>query len=363
MDNWLYVQSTRIDPSDETSAQYIRLVTDDKFAIDDMYDRIRRYCEFASGQVILDEKGHPLEDYTKPRYLQYLVDMLQMDAKLAQVTVMKEDTSVGSNFGDDGPTARTYPTSVVTVLRNHFDNIGKARDTMFTNTRLFFEPIKSLGFARFNVGNGVIRELPLDVAMKFRLHVTKDVYEDDILLIQLKKQIIEIIDNHIDRNGYVNCAEIANEITADMNGSIKHVDVLGIDGDPELQTMKSVDKGVHAHLLRTSQDDALHVRYRRDAAAHRERDADRPRHRLHHPDVDRATLRRRRDVVEHQLVRSTVGIRQRHLHGIAEVDVVLELDALRHAPRAYVQAWNYAFCQHDTKSLSNTRPRRPDFSG
>ena len=248
MDNWLYVQSTRIDPSDETSAQYIRLVKDDKFAIDDMYDRIRRYCEFASGQVILDEKGHPLEDYTKPRYLQYLVDMLQMDAKLAQVTVMKEDTSVGSNFGDDGPTARTYPTSVVTVLRNHFDNIGKARDTMFTNTRLFFEPIKSLGFASFNVGNGVIRELPLDVAMKFRLHVTKDVYEDDILLIQLKKQIIEIIDNHIDRNGYVNCAEIANEITADMNGSIKHVDVLGIDGDPELQTMKSVDKGVHAHL-------------------------------------------------------------------------------------------------------------------
>ena len=247
MDNWLYAQVTKL-TTDDDSPTYTRLIPDDKLIIDDMYDRIRRYCEFSSGQVILDEDGHPLEDYAKPRYLQYLVDMLQMDAKLAQVTVLKEDTRVGSNFGDDGPTAQTYPTSVVTVLRNHFDIIGKSRNTMFTNTRLFFEPIKSLGFADFNVGNGVIRELPLDVSMKFRLHVSKDVYEDDILLIQLKKQIVEIIDNHIDTNGYVNCAEIANAIKADMNGSIKHVDVLGVDGDPDLQTMKSENKEVHAHL-------------------------------------------------------------------------------------------------------------------
>lgn len=239
MTNWKYVSS---------SGGSVYLVTDDKFVIDPMHDRLRRYCEFSSGQVILDEDGHPLEDYTKERYIQYLVDILQLDAKLAQVTVQREDERVGSDFGDDGPTSNRYPTTVVTVLRNHFDNVGKARDSMFTNTRLFFEPVKSLGFANFNVGNGELRELPLDVTMKFKLHVTKDVYEDDILLIQLKKQIVEIIDDHIDSNGYVNCVEIANDIKAQMGGTIKYVDILGINGDVDLQTMKSDDKEVRPHL-------------------------------------------------------------------------------------------------------------------
>lgn len=239
MDNWKYIAQ---------SEDRIYLVTDDKLVIDPMYDRLRKYCEFSSGQTILDEDGHPLEDYTKDRYIQYLVDILQLDAKLAQVTVQREDERVGSDFGDDGSTSNRYPTTVVTVLRNHFDNVGNARDSMFTNTRLFFEPVKSLGFANFNVGNGELRELPLDVSMKFKLHVTKDVYEDDVLLLQLKKQIIEIIDNHIDNSGYVNCVEIANDIKNQMGGSIKYVDILGIDGDGDLQTMKSDDKEVRPHL-------------------------------------------------------------------------------------------------------------------
>ena len=243
MDNWKIISSY------ETNGTLVHYLTNDEsLEFDSMYDRIKRYCEFSSSQVILDEDGHPLEDYTKDRYLQYTVDMLQLDAKLAQVGVNKEDLRVGSDFTDDGPNANKYPSTVVRVLRTHFDAIGNARDSMFTNTRLFFEPVRSLGYANFSIGNGVIKELPLDVSIKFRLHVTKSVYEDDILLLQLRKQIISLIDEHIDRGGYLNCVDIAKQIVADMSGSIKYVDVLGIDGDPDLQTMKSEDKDVRPHL-------------------------------------------------------------------------------------------------------------------
>jgi hypothetical protein len=74
------------------------------------------------------------------------------------------------------------------------------------------------------------------------------VYEDDILLLQLRKQIVEIVDEHIESGGYVNCAEIANSIMKEMGGSVKYVDILGINGDRELQTMKSVDPAVRPHL-------------------------------------------------------------------------------------------------------------------
>lgn len=225
-----------------------RIVDDSVFTVDQMFDRVRRYCEYSNLQVILDDKGKPLNDFEKPRYKQYLIDMMQLDAKLTQVNIVAEDTNVGSNFGDSGSTVNKYPSTVVTTLRNHFDNVGHARDSMFTNTRLFFEPVRSLGYAEFSVGNGSVRTLPLDIEIQFRLHVTKSVYEDDILLLQLRKQIVEIVDEHIESGGYVNCAEIANSIMKEMGGSVKYVDILGINGDRELQTMKSVDPAVRPHL-------------------------------------------------------------------------------------------------------------------
>ena len=247
MENWkiLGTYETRIDDI-QTNVRY--LTDDESLTMDSLFDRIKRYVEYSNSQTILDDDGHPLEDYDKERYLQYTVDMLQLDAKLAQVGVQKEDLRVGSDFIDDGPNALKYPSTVVRVLRAHFDNIGHARDSMFTNSRLFFEPVRSLGYANFSVGNGIVRELPLDISIAFRLHVTKAVYEDDILLTQLRKQIVSIIDTHIDRGGYLNCVEVAKQIVDEMNGSIKYVDVLGIDGDPDLQTMKSADKDVRPHL-------------------------------------------------------------------------------------------------------------------
>ena len=83
--------------------------------------------------------------------------------------------------------------------------------------------------------------------MKFKLHVTYDAYEDDILLENMRETIIKIIDKAVDA-GYVNCVEIARSIIAETDGAVKYVDVLGIDGDPDLQTMRPVSKNVRPHL-------------------------------------------------------------------------------------------------------------------
>lgn len=233
--------------SDDKTVDYKYIGTDASFDMDLVWGRMHRYLEYSSGQVILDENGQPLSDYEKDRSMVYQVDMTQMDAKLAEVTVKREDTRVGSNFGDDGNMSNSYPNTVVTVLRNHFDTVSTAKNTMFTNTRLFFEPIKSLGYARFNVGDGLIKSLPLDISISFRLHITKSAYDDDILLEQMRKSIIAIIDETISA-GTVNCAEIASKITENMDETVLWVDVLGINGDPDLQTMRCVDEDATPHL-------------------------------------------------------------------------------------------------------------------
>ena len=103
---------------------------------------------------------------------------------------------------------------------------------------------------------------------------------------------------------------------------------------------------VDRDLLGAREDDALHVGDRAQPPADRERDADRPRDRPDHADVDRTMLGRRRDVVEDELVRAAVGVADRHLDGIAEVDVVLELHALRDASVAHVEARYDSLGQH-----------------
>lgn len=247
VDTWklILTKQDNSDPEEPREIPYI--AKDEHLSLKSDYERSHRYWEYSYDQVILNEKGKPLEDYEKDRFIQYTIDMLQMDAKLGRVTTVKEDTTLGSNFGDDGPKAHRYPTTVVSVLRTHFDNVGRARNTMFTNTRLFFEPVKSLGYADFNVGNNEIRELPLDITMKFRLHVTYDAYEDDILLENMRSEIIKIIDRSINE-GYVNCAEIARKIIDETDGAVKYVDILGINGDQDLQTMRPVEKNVRPHL-------------------------------------------------------------------------------------------------------------------
>ena len=85
---------------------------------------------------------------------------------------------------------------------------------------------------------------------------------------------------------------------------------------------------------------------RPDAAAHRKRDEDGFRHPAHDLDHDAAPLVRRRDVVEHDLVRALLVVEAGHFDRVADVDVVLEANALGGAAVADIQAGDDALAEH-----------------
>lgn len=205
---------------------------DSRFDIDIEEARMYRYLVHSGNQYDLDEYGNLQEDpNADSRHIQYMISMLQIDAKHNQVTANSED----------------FIASIVKVLRVHFDNLGNTRNEMFTNTRLFFEAFKSIGYGTFRIGPDVTENLQLDIAVKLRLHVSSATATDESLRDSIYDQIVYIIDTKL-QQGYLNLNEVANQVMTDLAGTVLMVDVLGINGREEIQTLKSLDESVRPHL-------------------------------------------------------------------------------------------------------------------
>ena len=68
----------------------------------------------------------------------------------------------------------------------------------------------------------------------------------------------------------------------------------------------------------------------------------------YHFHVARAVLGARCNIVKNELVHAIGTILRPHFHRVADIDIALELDALRHLAVADIEANNQTFCQHGT---------------
>ena len=224
--------------------KYHTVDTDFVIAFDN--SRISKYCAYTSGQYELDVNGNLQEAEGGERRLQYLVSMTQLDAKLMFTTTNK---ATGA-----------YPADVTNVLRTHFDNLGETKNRVFTNTRLYWAPLRSLGVATFNINADETRDLNLDISVGFRIHVEAGDAKDTTLVRNIKDRLIAITDECLKQETF-SCIEVANRAQQEMSETIKQIDVLGINGDVTLQTLQPVDPEVRCHLAHTLEllDDDLTI--------------------------------------------------------------------------------------------------------
>ena len=233
---WNSIESSDITYADGSGTSvteaFLMCSTDTYFDIRFDSGRMYKYVNHLSTHPRLDDNGKPRLDPNGAREVKFMINMLHLDAKLAVPTLS------GS---------KVYPDNLVEVMRTHFNNLGSIKNRLYTNTRLYFEPIKSLGYGKFYTDGESIKTLPLDVTMKFRLHVSNDVAEDEDLMNAMRTSIIALIDDHM-AGGSTNMTTLAQAIRESNSDSVKYVDVLGIDGDPSLQTMRAVDNSIKPHL-------------------------------------------------------------------------------------------------------------------
>jgi len=112
---------------------------------------------------------------------------------------------------------------------------------------IFFQPLRSLGNAKFKLSGNKTVELDLGMSVSLRLYVYKHVIEDARTLTSIRSTVIDIIDAHV-ATGVVSSTVIANTILDLMPTLVKYVDVLGINGQEELQTLLGVEEDILANL-------------------------------------------------------------------------------------------------------------------
>jgi len=185
----------------------------------------------ATGAIVKTLSGDPIiqngsvtEDSTK-RSLIYNTSMLHVDYK---PTLSSEIQYIG------------YKDKISDLMRQHFNTLDTARASLLEQTNIYFKPIRTIGVGEFkhtSESNVVMR---LDMTMDLRLHVEPRVMVNSHLRDMIESNIYSIVAKHLTQ-GSLSQTNISRDILNELGDSVIYVDILGINGMNDLQTLIPVD--------------------------------------------------------------------------------------------------------------------------
>ena len=181
---------------------------------------------------MLDGDGNPIVDVDNPRSINAIVSMPHFDYKLLQ-----SDETVYENFR----------ASLIETLNSYFSTLSIAKTSLLEKVDLFYQPIKTIGRSVFKTTDAEEIVHDLDVGLKFRLHVESYVAAD----LTLKQQIQDTVEDMVEyamASGSLSMTDIASRIMTALSETVLHVDILGIDGDLNLQTIVHEGADVIPHI-------------------------------------------------------------------------------------------------------------------
>ena len=179
----------------------------------------------AAGDIIFDQNGKPAEADQNERKIIYHVDMIHCDYKVIE---------------SDDTTYSLYRYDIQNLLRGYFQLLEDTRPLLLERTNLYYSPIKSMGYGNFKGSNGEVVQYPLEITVDLRVHISPTTAGSDDSKELIRSNIITLIEQHI-QNGNISCTSLADDIRDSMSDVILYVDVLGINGDPDVQTLVSED--------------------------------------------------------------------------------------------------------------------------
>lgn len=213
------------------------------------------------GDIVLDDFNQPVLMYRKgdirynddgqpillhDRVQVYYINTLMLDAKI---------------YLSEHPKHVTYRDSLPVLLESYFSTLRSAADLLLERDLLYFRPIRTLGSSQFNVGDGIVLTMSLNMSISLKCYVGSDVVADTQLKETITESIINLIEPAIQER-QISLTDLASLIK-DKIDYIEFVDVLGINNDTSLQTLTIVDEGVQpsvAQELYLTKDNILSIR-------------------------------------------------------------------------------------------------------
>ena len=199
------------------------------YVVDDIVDI--QLDTVATGAIVKTYSGDPAiengltsEDATK-RPLVYNTSMLHVDYKPTMSSELQHTD---------------YKDKISDLIRQHFNTLDAARASLLEQTNIFFKPIRTIGVGEFKHTSESNVTMRLDMTMDLRLHVEPRVMINSHLRDMIEANIYSIVAKHLTQ-GSLSQTNISRDILNELGDSVIYVDILGINGMNDLQTLIPVD--------------------------------------------------------------------------------------------------------------------------
>ncbi len=184
------------------------------------------------GDVYYDENGGPIE--LKERSVIYDLSMMFLDAK---IYISRHPDQI--NFIKKLPSQlESYLTTVMTI-----------QNQLLERTNLFFQPITTMGIGRYGVGNDLEVTGNLTISFKVKYYVHNSILTDYNVQDIIRTLTYQILETSMSSR-IISITEIFENIRKELGDYIVKVDVLGINGDIELQTLIVLDEDTRPSIAR-----------------------------------------------------------------------------------------------------------------
>jgi hypothetical protein len=189
-----------------------------------------RYLE---GSLKLDGSGNPIPLGT--RNILYSVQTMQFDARLFQSQNPVDISYIGVN--DSGITGQ---------ITSYANTVSGLADQLLEQTALYFLPNNTIGNVNYDTGGGVITSYPLGISFAFKIYISN--YDPTQLYYQNLISLITTQTNSIISTALtlptISQTNMSEDIVNAFPEDIISVDSLGMNGNPELQTLTPIGNSI-----------------------------------------------------------------------------------------------------------------------
>lgn len=204
----------------------------------------KQLYKYRKGDFVRDKNGNVV--YTSDRITEYNIQALMLDAKL---------------YLSEHPESISYREGITKTLESYFNVIRTATDNLLERDRIYFKPLRTMGYGEFDLGSGITSTLPLELSIKFKVYLDNEAYSNVTLQESIKEEIIIQIEEDLSKDR-ISLSEIAMKCKEKIV-HIEAVDVLGINDDIKLQTLSIIDESVQPSIkqeLFLTQDNEINIR-------------------------------------------------------------------------------------------------------
>ena len=240
----------------------IKLVTDENGNIVvDENGNVGLNCLHRQGEIIKDTSGNPVFLH---RYGDYKLDAYGNKIKshsrafVYRINAPMVDYKVKLS---DHPVDINYVKNLPSELEGYFKVIREVDKHLLERDNIYFKPMKTLGSSKFGIGDNVTTTLPLNMSIDLRVHLERTAYVDVDLRSTIEDAIEVIVEEELSKNR-ISLVDIGNRIKNEIL-YIASVDVLGICGNRNLQTITLLDESVRPSLgkeLYVTKDNTISMR-------------------------------------------------------------------------------------------------------